>query len=161
MDTIAFKVRTSDHWFGNEIEIEINGESLVSNLRAFEMPLGQAEGHPNIAGGYSGLPASSHLPPSRHFFGEQPHPETRKGRVELLLCGDCGEIGCWPILARIEVMEDRVVWSDFQQPHRTGGGKSAVWDYSGFGPFVFDRTQYEEALRQAAEPCSSDNPTSP
>ena len=61
MDTIAFKVRPSDHGFGNEIEIEINGESLVSNLRAFEMPLAQAEGHPNIAGGYSGLPASFSL----------------------------------------------------------------------------------------------------
>jgi hypothetical protein len=151
MDKIVFKVRPSEHWFGDEIEIEIDGESLVAKLRAFEMPLARAEGHPNIAGGYSGLPAASHLLPSRHFLGEQRHPETRQGRLELLLCRDCGEIGCWPMLARIEVAEDRVTWTDFQQPHRAGRGKSAAWDYSSFGPFVFDRAHYEEALRSASE----------
>ena len=150
MDTIAFKVQPSQHWFGDEIEIAINGESLVTKLRAFEMPFAQAEGAPRIAGGYSGLPASSHLLPSRHFFGEQNNPETRAGRVELLLCRDCGEIGCWPILARIEVTNDRVTWSDFQQPYRTGWGKAAVWDFSHFGPFVFERGQYEKALREAS-----------
>jgi hypothetical protein len=31
MDTIAFKVRPSGHWFGDEIEIEINGGSLVES----------------------------------------------------------------------------------------------------------------------------------
>jgi hypothetical protein len=151
MDTIAFKVRPSEHWFGDEIEVEINGESLVAKLRAFEMPLARAEGSPRIAGGYSGLPASSHLLPSRHFFGEQAHPETREERVEVLLCGDCGEMGCWPMLARIAVAEDRVIWSDFQQPHRTGRGKSAVWDYTRFGPFVFERAQYEQALLGASK----------
>jgi hypothetical protein len=151
MDTIAFQVRPSEHWFGDEIEIEINSESLVAKLKAFEMPFAQAEGSPRIAGGYSGLPASSYLLPSRHFYGEQAHPETREGRVELLLCRDCGEIGCWPILARIEVAEDQVTWSDFQQPHRTGPGKSAVWDYSHFGPFVFERVQYDEALQEASK----------
>jgi hypothetical protein len=29
----------------------------------------------------------------------------------------------------------------FRQPHRPD------WDYSGFGPFVFDRAQYDEALQ--------------
>ena len=132
-------------------EIEIDGKSLVAKLKAFETPFAQAEGHPNIAGGYSGLPASSYLLPSRHFFGEQPHPKTREARVELLGCGDCGEMGCWPILARIDVEKDCVTWSNFQQPHRSGRGKSAVWDYSHFGPFVFDRAQYEEALQKASE----------
>jgi hypothetical protein len=161
MDTIAFKVRPSEHWYGDEIEIEINGESLVAKLKAFEMPLAQAEGSPKIAGGYSGLPASSYMLPSKHFFSEQAHPETREGRVELLLCGGCGEIGCWPMLARIEITEDRVTWSDFRQPHRTGRRKSAVWDYAQFGPFVFERAQYEAALRQAAEARSIHGPQAP
>ena len=149
MDTIVFKVQPSEHCLGDEIEIEINGESLVAKLQAFELPFAQAEGSAKIAGRYSGLPASSCLLSSRHFLGEQAHPEMRDERVELLLCRDCGEIGCWPILARIEVAEDRVTWSDFQQPHRTGRGKSAVWDYAHFGPFVFERAHYEQALREA------------
>jgi hypothetical protein len=158
MDIIAFKVQPSEHWFGEEIEIEINGESLVEKLRAFEMPLAQAEGSPSIAGEYSGLPAVSFLFPSRHFLGEQAHPETRAGRVELLLCRDCGEIGCWPILAQIEVTENRVTWSNFQQPHRMGRGNSAIWDYAAFGPFVFDRAQYEGALRRASEVRTTQQP---
>jgi hypothetical protein len=156
MDTIAFKVRPSGHWFGDEIEIEINGERLVDRLRAFELPLAQAEGSTNIAGGYSGLPASSYLLPSRHFLGEQAHPDMREERVELLLCRDCGEMGCWPMLARIEVTDERVTWSDFQQPHRNGRGRSAFWDYTHFGSFVFERGQYERALREAKRTLPND-----
>ena len=55
------------------------------------------------------------------------------------------------MLARIAMSAECVTWSDFQQPCRTGRGKSPVWDYSHFGPFVFERAEYEEALRQAAE----------
>jgi hypothetical protein len=150
VNTIEFIVRPSGHWFGDEIEIKIDGESVVALLKAFEMPFARAEGSPSIAGGYSGLPVSSHLLPFRHFFGEQADLETRDGRVELLLCRDCGETGCWPMLARIDVGETVITWSTFQQPHRTGGGKSAHWDYSHFGPFHFDREQYERALREAS-----------
>ena len=47
--------------------------------------------------------------------------------------------------ARIELTQHRVTWNDFQQPHRNGRGKSAVWDYAHFGPFVIERAQYEAA----------------
>lgn len=68
--------------------------------------------------------------------------------VEVLSCG-CGEFGCWPLLARITVDDDDVVWADFSQPHRSS------WDYSAFGPFVFGRDEYETALD------ASDGPTTP
>ncbi|RZQ63764.1 hypothetical protein [Amycolatopsis suaedae] len=54
----------------------------------------------------------------------------------------CGDEGCWPLLARITVTGDLVVWDDFEQPHRPER------DYTGFGPFRFDRGQYDEAVRE-------------
>ena len=59
---------------------------------------------------------------------------------------ECGIPGCWPLLCRIEVRDDRVIWSDFEQPHRSAPKSRRVWSYEGFGPFVFEWAQYEAAL---------------
>ena len=63
----------------------------------------------------------------------------RLNRVYLLGC-QCGEVGCWPLIARIRAERESVVWDCFEQPHRKER------DYSGFGPFVFDTEQYREAV---------------
>src|SRR5262245_65980716 len=123
MDTIEFRVVPTPHWYGDGVEIRINGVSLPDLVRAVEMPYAQAEGSPRIAGAYSGLPASTHLPPDRHFWGESQSGRA-DGKVVLLACGDCGEIGCWPLLARIIVESDRVVWTCFEQPHRISPDKA-------------------------------------
>jgi hypothetical protein len=60
-------------------------------------------------------------------------------RVYLLGC-QCGEVGCWPLLARIRAEDESVVWDSFEQPNRKDR------NYSGFGPFVFDAEQYREAV---------------
>jgi len=65
-----------------------------------------------------------------------------KHRVPLLVC-DCGEPGCWPLMATVEVTDHEVVWRDFRQPHRE------KWDYTALGPFTFDRAEYARALDQA------------
>ncbi|HEV2347534.1 MAG TPA: hypothetical protein VGS97_25810 [Actinocrinis sp.] len=44
-------------------------------------------------------------------------------------------------MAQITVTPDRVTWSSFEQPHRK------TRDYTAFGPFRFDRRQYDDALR--------------
>jgi hypothetical protein len=48
------------------------------------------------------------------------------------------------VICRIEVSDDRIVWSDFGQPHRFNSKRFR--SYEGLGPFVFDRAQYETAL---------------
>jgi hypothetical protein len=65
------------------------------------------------------------------------------GKVALLGCS-CGEVGCWPLLARVRVIDDQVVWDSFTQPHRQAR------DYSGFGPFIFEHSQYRSALQTLA-----------
>ena len=66
-------------------------------------------------------------------------------KVPLLGC-TCGEWGCWPLLAKIVVGDDEVIWTDFEQPHRRDR------DYSGFGPFRFRRETYEAAIEAVAGP---------
>ena len=46
----------------------------------------------------------------------------------------------WLLEARVTVGERTVIWDNFRQPFRPKR------EYSGFGPFVFDRTKYEAAL---------------
>lgn len=99
----------------------------------------------DVAGGYAGL-VLDHFKVGDlrlYLFGEQqPWPGRR---VPLLGC-DCGELGCWPLVAVVDQESDLVRWSGFEQPHR--GGR----DYSDFGPFVFDRRDYNEAIDAVAEP---------
>ncbi|PZS29673.1 MAG: hypothetical protein DLM58_15100 [Pseudonocardiales bacterium] len=42
--------------------------------------------------------------------------------------------------SKATALGDTVTWTEFAQDHRPG------WDYFGFGPFVFDRLQYERAI---------------
>ncbi|MEN3537886.1 hypothetical protein AAH991_22420 [Microbispora sp. ZYX-F-249] len=141
MNVVEFRLDppAGDWAFGN-VEILVDGVPLRDLAKVVEAPFAASEGHPGIAGAYEGL--SERLCwPSRHFLGE---PELRwfdEGETVLLGC-DCGEWGCWPLTARVEVTGTTVVWSGFRNGHRDG-----QWDLSALGPFVFERGQYEAALR--------------
>lgn len=76
-----------------------------------------------------------------HYLGRT--AGTAPPRTAVLGCV-CGDVGCWPLMARISVTADLVVWDSFEQPHRPGR------DYTGFGPFRFERGRYEDALRTLA-----------
>ena len=76
-----------------------------------------------------------------HFLGHASGPDSR--RVPLLGC-ECGEWGCWPLLAEIVADARKVVWTNFEQPHRPAR------DYSEFGPFHFTRADYDRALAELA-----------
>ncbi|MGK5550322.1 hypothetical protein ACSNOI_01795 [Actinomadura kijaniata] len=82
-----------------------------------------------------------------HFLGwstTSMHPKT-----PVLGC-ECGEWGCWPLLARITVTADLVIWDSFEQPYRK------TRDYTTFGPFRFDHHQYDDALRALISVMGSD-----
>lgn len=147
LDRISFVAKPSqpgDRSGG--IRILINGEDLGDLVAAHELPYAKLEGRPQLAGEYSGLTDRHVYPASQYFLGKlDPDDDLYKGKIQLLGC-ECGEPGCWPLVCRIEVSDDRVVWSEFEQPYRTGTRGRSIWSYEGFGPFVFDRAQYEAAL---------------
>jgi hypothetical protein len=130
---------------GAEVRLLVDDRDLAELVREVELPHARAEGAPGIAGAYAGL-APSQLSGGlrRHFFGGDGSDLACGPRDKTVLLGcDCGEPGCWPLMARIEVDGDVVVWSDFEQPHRHG------WTYDGLGPLRFAREQYEAALADA------------
>jgi hypothetical protein len=70
--------------------------------------------------------------------------------VGLLICGGCLNEGCWPLFCAMEETSDTVVWSGFYNPHLNGewGGEPDV-DYSGLGPFEFDKKRFRAHHRFA------------
>ena len=96
------------------------------------------------AGAYAGLiPAHFNFGDLTTYYlgqNERQWPET--GRM-WLLGYNCGEVGCWPLEVTTTVVDGQVWWTDFRQPHRP------AWDYTAFGPFTFDETQYRDAVAEA------------
>jgi hypothetical protein len=141
---VAFrKHATSD---AETVEVLVDGKLLTELVREAESESAAQEGHPDLAGKYGGLPWT--ILSTRLWLGEATgiwsvlESEKDTQRVPLLLC-ECGEPGCWPLMATIEITADHVTWHDFRQPHRKN------WDYSKLGPFSFEVTQYLAALDEA------------
>jgi len=131
VSTVGFVVRVrADLNDIAEVVPTVDGVELTTLAHAFENDAGMETRDVS----YGGLiPANYRFGlMSRHFLGGE------SGKVPLLGC-DCGEWGCWPLLAVVTVTDDEVVWSDFEQPHR------ATRNYENFGPFRFGRSQYEDA----------------
>lgn len=148
----------------SDVQILIDGRDFIDIVHDWERQIALEAGEPTVAGGYGGIP--------KHYVGDLarawlavPAPENLLScwageRVALLAC-TCGEIGCWPLLARVDVTEHEVRWLDFEQPHRAARhddeevfpgrsprARARVWSYEGFGPFVFGRAAYSSAVEQ-------------
>jgi hypothetical protein len=135
-----------------ETVITINGRDLRDVIREAELPHARAEGHANLAGTYSGLAPELAFAPSRHLLGKPDALHSAlsgRGTVTkaaVLVC-ECGEAGCWSLCVRIDVRDDVVTWSDFEQPHRSETTqRGPAWTYEGVGPFIFERSTYQAAL---------------
>ena len=110
------------------VEVWIDSRDLRERVRAVELPHATADGQPDLAGSYEGIPPDEWMRPGVYATGE----------VAVLGC-TCGETECWPLLVRITRTRDEVAWSGFRQPRRT-------WPHEGLGPFTFDRARYEAAV---------------
>jgi hypothetical protein len=140
--------RTVDDATFEWVALRVNGRDLADLVRDVELPYAERDGQPDIAGSYMGLSPREALHPSRHLLddpdlGLSAHDTTK---TTLLACGGCGEPGCWPLLADVRVEDDVVRWSSFEQPYRP------KWDLAALGPFTFERSQYEAALRRGTTP---------
>lgn len=125
-----------EHHLGpcKELHILINGQSLIDLVRPVELPFAELEGKPDIAGRYGWL--------------SDVDCELQRLKTEecMLLGCPCGIPDCWPLTTRVSLAEDIVCWSRFLNWHKAKGCASE-WDYGALGPFVFDRQQYETAVR--------------
>ncbi len=122
------------------VVVFVNGRDLVDILREVELPFAAREGKQDLAGRYAGLPPEEIFLPSPRLLGEPAiYHDYSDDKIAVLGCV-CGVVGCWPFRVKIELRDDVVLWSGFEQPHRR------AWRYDRVPPFVFDRTQYISAL---------------
>ncbi len=120
-----------------ELHFMINGRRLVELIREHERPLAANDGQPGLEGSYQ--PLSFRRVPRALLYGDASFEYARRdGRMTLMGCG-CGTVECWPLVARVTGDDERVVWDAFGQPFRR-------WDYSTFGPFEFDRADYDKSV---------------
>ncbi|MGR9470663.1 hypothetical protein [Rhizobium leguminosarum] len=116
----------------------VDGVGLDRLVADFE----EAADYRDPAGGYGGLvPSFYRFGPLPSYFLGQEAPVTgdEQGEIYLLSC-DCGEVGCWPLIGHVRLRQDKVIWDRFSQPHRPSR------NYESFGPFVFERIQYEQVV---------------
>jgi hypothetical protein len=145
MDEVSFAFAQAGEDFPDDlrqIKIKVNGVDLPELVRGAELPSARANDEEDLAGNYIGLVAGyMRVDLAGQFLGGRGTPmfSGSEDKTALLGCG-CGEVGCSPLMARVTVTEDTITWADFEQPTRP------EWDYDGFGPFTFDRGQYERAL---------------
>lgn len=156
MSHIEFKWLAEAYGDRGELAITVDGEPLPELLRNLEERFASQPGEQARPGYYSGMRCYGLMKSvvwqyqgrrGSHFWSG-PHDKTA-----LLACR-CGEVACWPLMARVALVKDTVLWSDFEQPHRsrespaTRGGRLQVWDYGDYS-LRFDRRQYMESLRSA------------
>lgn len=115
-------------------QLRINGVSFLDMVRQAELPMAQQEGTPGLAGRYGWCYGT------RWFMAELMQRSKDSGQSVSLLQCSCGEPGCWLLDAHIDVGEKTVTWRDFRHSRRKS------WDYTGLGPFHFDRSDYEREL---------------
>lgn len=123
----------------------VDGRELTDLACEFEAEQGWTQ-----AGGYGPLIPEyfNYGDLKSYFVGQNERQWPGPGRAWLLGC-HCDEVGCWPLEASVYVDSRTVTWTDFAQPHRQER------DYTGFGPFIFDRTQYDASVVAVIEALSS------
>jgi hypothetical protein len=136
--TAGFLIRSFERT-SRELVPTVGSQTLVELVTDFER-----SNDMDPVGGYAGLVLDHYAfgDPAEYLLGI--HRPPRRERVPLLGC-ECGEWGCWPLMARIRIDDGKVIWDDFTQPHRLDR------DYSGFGPFRFPEPDYRGAV---ADLCS-------
>jgi hypothetical protein len=124
----------------------VDGVSLIELVSTFEN-----NNHYDCAGTYGPIIPSFFKfgDLNLYYIGQETKQWPGAGKLWLLGC-DCGEVGCWPLEATVKVGEQTITWSDFRQPYREKRS------YDGFGPFVFDRENYQRAVREAVMQLSAE-----
>lgn len=118
----------------------LGGTPLTELVLSFEQDRGFEP-----AGRYGGLvPDFFNYGSLEQYFMGKSVNEYFKDRCYLLGCGDCGEVGCWPLWGRIKKTGNLIVWDSFSQEHRP------LRDYSDFGPFIFELEPYRKRVLDVA-----------
>jgi len=119
-------------------ELFLDGEPFMERLRRAEQPHTDRErsergGVGPEAAEYDGQMLLPLGPTETDHGFALPADDPRRRKPALMGCS-CGVFECWMLLCDVWVLEDVVIWANFEQFHRP-------WIYT-LGPFAFDKAQY-------------------
>ena len=69
-------------------------------------------------------------------------------RAMIYVCRECGDIGCGAITAQVEEVEGLIIWRDFGYENNYDPLTPDLKEYAEVGPFLFDKTRYQQTLMQ-------------
>jgi hypothetical protein len=84
---------------------------------------------------------------ARRLLGEL-DGDAPDGRVSVYVCAECGDLGCGAVTVRLRISEDSVVWEDWGWQTNYSEAVDAL-PREGIDDIVFERTEYEQVLREA------------
>jgi len=137
----------------NEIRADrtTNGSTAIAEVLIDGMPLqkhfvGAQGAHPDLVFTLSCIGATAgHVQQvSKQLLGDAPSP-LPTGRVPVLVCSECGDIGCGAITVRITLEPKSVLWSDWK--HENGYEPESDIRWPTFPRELrFDLEQYRNAI---------------
>lgn len=146
MGTSRIRFRIAEEELGSGVLLTVapvvDGVPLAEHARRHELRPATAAKQADLAGRYAGLVVGRRSVTAdwtRWYLGQG---ESVFGDGDTCLLGCvCGDTGCWPLTAMVEIGPATVRWHRFRNGHRD-------WDLGGLGPFVFARDSYERALAE-------------
>jgi hypothetical protein len=79
-----------------------------------------------------------------YFLLEKPH-ELLWYRIPILICSHCGDLECGFISAKIDLINNQVVWKDFYKGDYDSDYKKKIE----IGPFYFDYLSYKKTINSS------------
>jgi hypothetical protein len=93
-------------------------------------------------------PVQEHQRSIEHLLLKRP-PDAPSGRVLLLICPECGDLGCGAFTARLGKDEQSFIWSDFA--FENNYDEAPVETFTDIGPFHFEKRAYFTEFDQHRE----------
>src|ERR1043165_3748767 len=66
-------------------------------------------------------------------------PDLSNNRYMILICPECGDIGCGAITAVIDKTDEHFIWKDFGYENNYEDDMPRLKEFVGIGPFHFDK----------------------
>lgn len=124
--------------------IEVDGVPLAHHFA------GRLGAHPTLLSplGWSSASADVNARTREQFLAREPST-LESGRVPVLVCEECGDIGCGAYTVRILREGDTMRWTDWAYENGREPAEPVDWPTRP-GDFLFELGSYEQALRETS-----------